>query len=75
MHLTRFEVEGLRKLLRSMRLRLPIPSLARQGATYDDAVAALLGVALEGSGLPKPQEGKKEPREVAEFKAKIQRLL
>ncbi len=75
MHLTRFEVEGLRTLLRSMRLRLPIPSLARQGATYDDAVAALLGVALEGSGLPKPQEGKKEPREVAEFKAKIQRLL
>ena len=34
-----------------------------------------LDIALKGSGFPAVPDGKKEPREVTEFKAKIRRLL
>ena len=68
--LSRFEVEGLRSILRAHATQT-----AREGFTYDEAVANLLDVALRGSGLPLPKEDKKPSREVVEFVDKFRRLL
>jgi thymidylate synthase (FAD) len=68
MYLTRFEVEGLKEVMSQYGKLLHERGIHGH---YDVA----LGHAVAGSGLPVPEEGKKESREVTELKQKFLVLL